>query len=106
MSNLPFDPLHFPAPEIRNKLAEVKPAESRPSETGPTFGQLLENAISQVNELQAEAGHEVQKLMAGEVKDIHTAMIAVQKADISFQMMMQVRNKLVTAYQEIMRMQV
>ncbi len=44
--------------------------------------------------------------MTGETQDLHTTMIAVQKADLSFQMMMQVRNKIVQAYQEIMRMQV
>jgi flagellar hook-basal body complex protein FliE len=44
--------------------------------------------------------------MTGEATDIHTAMIAVQQADVSFQMMMQVRNKLVSAYQEIMKLQV
>jgi flagellar hook-basal body complex protein FliE len=46
------------------------------------------------------------KLMTGESQDLHTTVIAMQKADLSFQMMMQVRNKIVQAYQEIMRMQV
>ena len=44
--------------------------------------------------------------MTGESQDLHTTIIAVQKADLSFQMMMQVRNKIVQAYQEIMHMQV
>ena len=44
--------------------------------------------------------------MSGESQDLHTTVIAMQKADLSFQMMMQVRNKIVQAYQEIMRMQV
>ena len=44
--------------------------------------------------------------MSGEVEDVHTAMIAMQKADLSFQLLMQVRNKLVEAYREVMRMQV
>ena len=43
--------------------------------------------------------------MTGESQDLHTTVIAMQKADLSFQMMMQVRNKIVQAYQEIMRMQ-
>jgi flagellar hook-basal body complex protein FliE len=83
------------------------PAErARPEQEGPTFSEVLGNAMDAVNNLQAQAGEEVQKAMTGEVTDIHTAMIAVQKADVSFQMMMQVRNKLVSAYQEIMKMQV
>ncbi len=75
-------------------------------EEGASFGDMLKNAISTVNELQQQSDQEIQKLMTGETKDLHTTMIAVQKADLSFQMMMQVRNKIVQAYQEIMRMQV
>jgi flagellar hook-basal body complex protein FliE len=103
MNDFLINPNQYPAPIISNKPAEVKPALKEP---GSSFGEVLENAIQEVNELQTQAGTETQKLMTGEIKDIHTAMIAVQKADISFQMMMQVRNKLVTAYQEIMKMPV
>jgi flagellar hook-basal body complex protein FliE len=80
----------------------------RPNTEGSStaFSDVLGSAIRQVNDLQAKAGEEVQNAMTGEITDIHTAMIAVQKADVSFQMMMQVRNKLVSAYQEIMKMQV
>jgi flagellar hook-basal body complex protein FliE len=78
----------------------------KPAQTGAAFSEILGNAIQEVNSLQAQAGDEVQKAMTGEINDIHTAMIAVQKADVSFQMMMQVRNKLVSAYQEIMKLQV
>jgi len=81
--------------------------ERTKTEPGATaFSEVLDNAIDQVNDAQAAAGEEVQKVMTGEMTDIHTAMIAVQKADVSFQMMMQVRNKLVSAYQEIMKLQV
>lgn len=87
-------------PEITRPRAPGKP------EDGASFGDMLKNAISTVNELQLQSDHEIQKLMTGETQDLHTTMIAVQKADLSFQMMMQVRNKIVQAYQEIMRMQV
>jgi flagellar hook-basal body complex protein FliE len=70
-----------------------------------SFGEVLHNAINEVNQLQKQSSEEIQKLMTGEVNDIHTALIAVQKADLSFQTMMQIRNKIVQAYQEIMRMQ-
>ncbi len=103
MSNFPVNPLGFPNPIINNKPSEIRPAQES---NGPSFGEVLENAIQQVSDIQKEAGVEGQKFMSGEVTDIHTAMVAVQKAEISFQMMMQVRNKLVTAYQEIMRMPV
>jgi flagellar hook-basal body complex protein FliE len=70
------------------------------------FGEILKEAISTVNELQKQSDQEIQKLMTGESQDLHTTIIAVQKADLSFQMMMQVRNKIVQAYQQIMGMQV
>jgi flagellar hook-basal body complex protein FliE len=82
------------------------PDRSKTEQGGSAFSEILGNAIQDVNNLQSQAGEEVQKAMTGEITDIHTAMIAVQKADVSFQMMMQVRNKLVSAYQEIMKMQV
>ena len=71
-----------------------------------SFGEILKDAISTVNEVQKQSDQEIQKLMTGESQDLHTTLIAVQKADLSFQMMMQVRNKIVQAYQEIMRMQI
>ena len=70
------------------------------------FAELLNQAVSEVNELQKSSDKEVGKILSGDIKDVHSAMIAMQKADLSFQMVMQVRNKLVEAYQEVMRMQV
>lgn len=102
MNNLPINPVNFPSP-IPTSPAANKPADST-SATG--FGDVLQDALQQVSDLQAQAGDDVQKVLTGEITDVHSAMIAVQKADISFQMMMQVRNKIVSAYQEIMRMQV
>ena len=87
-------------PEIR------KPASPAAEKSGTGFGEVLKDAISTVNELQKKSDQEVQKLMAGESQDLHTTVIAMQKADLSFQMMMQVRNKIVQAYQEIMRTQI
>jgi flagellar hook-basal body complex protein FliE len=92
----------------RARLDTIAPVNDREKiQSGATaFSDVLGNAIDQVNDLQAAAGEEVQRVMTGDMTDIHTAMIAVQKADVSFQMMMQVRNKLVSAYQEIMKLQV
>ena len=70
------------------------------------FGEMLKEAIEDVNKLQIGSETEVQKFISGESKDIHTAMIALQRADTSFQMLMQVRNKIISAYQEVMRMPV
>ena len=59
----------------------------------------------EVNQASAQAEDEARNLMTGESADMHTAMLAVQKADLSFQMMMAVRSKLIDAYREVMRMQ-
>ena len=71
-----------------------------------SFGEMLKGAIGDVAKLQSEADEAIQELAAGENKDIHRTMIALEKADVSFQLMMQVRNKIIAAYEEIMRMQV
>lgn len=70
------------------------------------FSQFLESAINQVNEIQRNADDQITKVIRGEVEDIHTAMIELQKADLSFQSMMEIRTKIMDAYQELMRIQV
>lgn len=95
--------------QVNSNLQLPEIARPRPpgkTDEGASFGDMLKSAISTVNELQKQSDKEIQKLMTGEAEDLHTTMIAVEKADLSFQMMMQVRNKIVQAYEEIMRMQV
>jgi len=70
-----------------------------------SFGEQLQNAVSDIDLQQQEAEFKVSNMLAGGGTDVHDAMIAVQKADLSFQLMLQVRNKVVQAYQEIERMQ-
>ncbi len=70
------------------------------------FLDSLKTAIGQVNDAQMQAGQAVDALMTGQTQDIHRTMVALQQADVSFQLMMQIRNKLVTAYEEIQRMQI
>jgi flagellar hook-basal body complex protein FliE len=89
------------------QMPEIRQLQRPGREPGaPDFGDVLKDAISTVNEVQKQSDQEIQKLMTGESQDLHATLIAVQKADLSFQMMMQVRNKIIQAYQEIMRMQV
>ena len=70
---------------------------------GGDFAGFLRGAIDQVNHIQQSADEQFSKVAAGQVEDMHTAMIELQKADLSFQAMMQIRNKIMEAYQEIMR---
>lgn len=71
-----------------------------------SFSDLLEKTISSVNEHQVEADHAIKELIAGRNKNIHEAMLAVERAEMSLKLMTQVRNKVLDAYKEIMRMQV
>ncbi len=71
------------------------------------FGQLLKSAVDQVNTVQQTADQLSREFVRGNQDvELHEVMISLQKANISFQSMIQVRNRLVTAYQEIMNMQV
>ena len=70
-------------------------------ETGASFKEFLLDSLNHVNSMQQDADHAVEQLATGEDVNAAEVLTAVQKADISFRMMMQVRNKLVQAYQEI-----
>jgi flagellar hook-basal body complex protein FliE len=70
-----------------------------------SFGSLLERSIDSVNRMQQEADSRAAQLASGESKDIHNTMIAMQKADIGMSLIMEVRNKVISAYDEIKRMQ-
>lgn len=75
-------------------------------ETKESFGEMLSQAISDVNRLQSEAGKAVENMVKGEEVDIHSVMIAVEKARTSFDLLMEIRNKTLDMYRELMRMQV
>ena len=69
-----------------------------------SFGSMLASSLNEVNQLHSAADDAVQNLAAGKQKDIHQTMIAMEKADVAFQLLMQVRNKIISAYETIMRM--
>jgi len=72
------------------------------SEAGSAFDQLLKG----LSDMQADADQAIELLVKGEPVDLHQVMISVEKTDIAFRLAVQLRNKLVRAYEEIMRMQV
>jgi flagellar hook-basal body complex protein FliE len=67
---------------------------------------MLQTSIAEVNQLQNAADNSIEQLVAGRSRNLHETMIAMEKADISFRLMMEVRNKIIEAYNEVMRMQV
>ncbi|MDY6880734.1 MAG: flagellar hook-basal body complex protein FliE [Desulfatiglans sp.] len=80
--------------------------KSVPGGPGNSFGEILKNSINEVNKFRQEADSAVEALASGDGKDIHQTMIAIEKAEVSFKLMMQVRNKIISAYEEVMRMQI
>ena len=84
----------------------AKPAGSSPGKPQGAFGDMLKQAVTEINQLQNSADKAITNVQLGQSGSIHEAMIALEKADLSFRAMMQVRNKILEAYQEVMRMQV
>jgi flagellar hook-basal body complex protein FliE len=91
ISSLPGEKMDSERPESRDILTD--------------FQKILKRSIEEVDGLAKEADHSVQEMIAGRL-DVHQAMIAMEQANISFRLMVQVRNKMMAAYEEIMRMQI
>jgi len=86
------------------QLDSLTQGKRRESAAGGTdFGKILFDQLKEVNKLQVESNRAIQELAAGKRDNIHETMIAMEKASVSFQMMMQVRNKIIEAYQEILK---
>ncbi len=83
-----------------------QPAAPSQHEESGSFAGMLQEAFQQMREIQIDADQQVRKLLAGERVDLHRVMLAGEKAGLASQLMMSVRNKVVDAYQEVMRMQV
>jgi len=94
---------------LRSTAAQAtgKTAESAATTGGADFAQVLKNSIDKVNQTQQQADQMGTKLAAGDTsQNLHEVMIALQTASVSFQEMVQVRNKLVSAYQDVMNMSI
>lgn len=85
---------------------QVAGGEKTTAQVQTQFKNDLKEALENVNQLQKESSLKTQQLATGEVEDLHEVMIVAQKASITLQATIEVRNKVVEAYQEIMRMQV
>ena len=89
---------------ILDNFAQTGPGKAEKSTT--SFSEVLKDSINKVGELEKEASQQTEKLVKMDGQDVHNTMIAVEKADMSFQLMMQIRNKIINAYEEIMKIQV
>lgn len=82
------------------------PDSSDTSKAKRDFGEILTSAIDQVNKDQVGSDQAIEKLQTGNAEHLHEVMIAVEEADVSLRMLVQMRNKAMQAYEEIMRMQI
>lgn len=81
-------------------------AQGRPAEAAESFSRLLKDVVAELGRTQETADVSITRLALGEPVDLHQVALEVEKASLAFQLALQVRNKMVEAYQEIMRMQV
>lgn len=93
-------------------LREIRDSKIRNEVTSPeqapagSFADTLKEAVNTVNQLQKDSDRKMEDLATGKAKSIPDVMIAAEKADIALKLMVQVRNKVIEAYQEVMKMQV
>ena len=85
-------------------LPQMAPTGGVTSQPGE-FQSVLSSAIDSIQSLQNNAASSVQQFLTGQNEEIHTTVLATQKAELAFELGLQVRNKVVDAYQEIMKMQ-
>jgi flagellar hook-basal body complex protein FliE len=95
------------APQIGSANSDTPPPTAAPvsSGSGANFENMLGDFVNEVSQKQAAAGNAVTGLLSGQNVSLHQAMISMEEANVSFQMMVEVRNRLLDGYQELMRMQ-
>ena len=98
--NINFDSLNSYIDKLSTEATQVKKRGAIP------FQDILKGFISEVNNLQLDVDKKIEQFAGGEIKDVHEVMIAVEEADIAFQLMMEIRNKLMKAFEEVMKMQI
>lgn len=93
-----------PSGPIRVRTTPGEGGAARP--TGPAFGETMTKALDRVDQAQKVSDAQVEAFIAGETENTHEVMIAMNQAELQFQLLTEVRNKLLEGYQELMRMQV
>ena len=96
--------------ETGSSKVEIAPRTGAGSEPGTgsdkSFMDLINEFTGDVNNLQFQAGHAIDMMVTGEAADVHQVMVAVEQAGIALDLMLEIRNRVLEGYQELMRMQV
>jgi flagellar hook-basal body complex protein FliE len=95
---IPITPIHAPAIPL---MQPAGPAQSTPG----SFKSVLSDAIGRVEQFQQNSQNAIGKYLSGEDEEVHKVALATQDAEMSFDLFLQVRNKVISAYQEVMKMQ-
>lgn len=103
----PMNGSTFPVPDMNGPGLTERPAGITPGQkSDESFGNVFGRMVQEVSSKQQAAAETVRGLQSGDGVSLHQAVIAMEEANVSFQLMVEVRNKLLEAYQELMRMQV
>jgi flagellar hook-basal body complex protein FliE len=95
--------------DIQSMMSQVSPdisASKSAEDATKSFQETLDGFVNNVNDLQTSADTAIGKMASGEAADVHEVMIAVEKAKVSFDLLVQIRNKMLDAYKQIMQMQI
>ena len=97
---VPITPIRTPA-----AIPSLEPLGSQKSAGGAEFKSVLADAVGRVEQFQQNSAASIDKFLSGEDQDVHTVALATQQTEMAFDLFLQVRNKVISAYQEVMRMQ-
>ena len=96
--------------EVKSQQVQVRPqarAEGAPAAPGqPSFSELVKEFAADVNDMQFTAGRAIDMLVTGKTSDVHQVMVAVEEAGVALDLMIEIRNRVLEGYQELIRMQV
>ncbi len=102
----PFNPAALARPDALPPKISLPPLPGNIAAPQEGFGNLLDGLVSSVEAKRSAAQAETRKVLLGDSDQLHQSVIAMQEASVAFTLMVEVRNKLVESYQELMRMQV
>lgn len=98
-------PVPITAARIPATIPPIQPAASPKSAPGSGFQSVLADAVGRVDQFQQNSAASIDKFLSGEDEEVHKVALATQQAELTFDLFLQVRNKVISAYQEVMRMQ-
>ena len=99
-----MNPLFKIGPPKEVEITGPQSPAIKPKEGGANFQDMFSGFLKDVNEMQIKADQSIQKMVSGEIKDVHQVMLAVGEAKTAFNLLLEIRNKTMDAYQEVMRM--